>query len=89
MVADIEKLEEMDASELHARRLNAKEVLTPMSGENFIFPIADGTVKLSGEDQVLRTSTFIRDRPDRGEEQEDLLVESDGSSSTPFHESSL
>ena len=25
-VADIEELEEMDASELHARRLNAKEV---------------------------------------------------------------
>ena len=89
MVADIEELEEMDASELYARRLNAKEVLTPMSGEKFIFPIADGTVKLSGENQVLRTSTLIRDRPDRGEEQEDLLVESDGSSSTPFHESSL
>ena len=29
MVADVEELEEMDASELHARRLNAKEVLTP------------------------------------------------------------
>ena len=28
MVADIEELEEMDASELHARRLNAKEVFT-------------------------------------------------------------
>ena len=76
MVADIEELEEMDASELYARKLNAKEVLTPMSGEKFIFPIADGTVKLSGENQVLRTSTLIRDRPDRGKEQEDLLVES-------------
>ena len=30
VVADIEELEDMDASELHARRLNAKEVLTPM-----------------------------------------------------------
>ena len=38
LVADIEELEEMDASELHARNLNAK-VLTPMNGENFIFPI--------------------------------------------------
>ena len=28
-MAYIEELEEMDASELHARRLNAKEVLTP------------------------------------------------------------
>ena len=29
MVADIEEMEKMDASELHARRLNAKEVSTP------------------------------------------------------------
>ena len=35
MVADIEELEEMDASEIHARRLNAKEVLTPMKGDFF------------------------------------------------------
>ena len=35
----------MDATEFHARRLNAKEVLTPMKGGNFIFPVADGTVK--------------------------------------------
>ena len=32
------------------KRLNAKEVFTPMSGDKFIFPIADGTVKLSGGD---------------------------------------
>ena len=48
MVADIEELEEMDAPELDARRLDAKEVLTHMNGESFIFPIADGTVNLSG-----------------------------------------
>ena len=29
VIADVEELEEMDASEIHARRLNAKEVLTP------------------------------------------------------------
>ena len=29
-VADIEELDQMDAPELHARRLNVKEVLTPM-----------------------------------------------------------
>ena len=89
MVADIEELEEMDASELHGKRLNAKEVLTPTRGEQFIFPIAGGTVELSGGDQGLRTSTFIRDRPDRGEEQGNLRGESDGSSSTPFQVSSL
>ena len=47
VIADIEELEEMDASELHARRLNAKEVLTPMKGDNFKFPAADGRVKIS------------------------------------------
>ena len=57
-------------------------------GENLIFPIADGKVKLSGGDQVLRTSTLIRDRPDRGEEQGNLQGESDGSSSTPHRDSS-
>ena len=80
MIADIEELEKMDASEIRSRRLNAKEVLKPKTVKNII-PIADGTVKLSGGDQVLRTSTFIRDNPDRGEEQGYLRGESDGSSS--------
>ena len=57
MVADIEELEEMDASELQARRINAKEVLTPMKGEHITFQIADGTVKISGAEPRLRTST--------------------------------
>ena len=83
MVADIEELEEMDASELHSGRLNAKEVLTPMEGEKFILPVADGTVETSGEDQDLRASTFIRESPDRGEEQDNLRGVSDKSSSTP------
>ena len=85
LVADIEDLEKMDASEIHAKRLNAREVLRP------IFPFADGTVKLSGGDQVLRTSTLIRDRPGRGEEQGNLQGESflDGSSSTLLQDSSL
>ena len=64
MVADIEELGKMDASEIHAGRLNAKVVLTPKNVEKFIFSIADGTVNFSGGDQVLRTSTFIRDHPD-------------------------
>ena len=69
------------------KKLNAKEVLTPINGEQFIFPVADGTVKLSGGVQVLRTSTLIRDRPDRGEEQGSSQGESDGSSSTPLRDS--
>ena len=35
VVADIEELEQMDASELHARRVNAKEVLTPKGGRRW------------------------------------------------------
>ena len=56
MVADIEELEEMDTSELNARRLNAKEVLTPQRSGNFTFFVADGTVKIFGRVQLLRTS---------------------------------
>ena len=81
--ADIEELEQMDASETHARRLNAKEVSTPMKGDKNIFPIADGTVKICGGDQRLRTSTLIWDRPERGEEQEMLQGESGGLSPPP------
>ena len=33
MTAYIEELEEMDTSEIHDRRLNAKEVLTPLKGD--------------------------------------------------------
>ena len=78
LVADIEELKKLDASEVHAKRLDAKEV---MNGEKFMFPIEDGTVKLSGGDHTLRTSTLIRDSPDRGEEQNNHPREPDGSSS--------
>ena len=88
LVADIDELEQMDASEIYAKKLNAKEVLTPMSGEQYIFLIADGTFKLSGGDQVLRTSTLMLDRPGRGQEQGNLQGESDESSSTPLRDSS-
>ena len=37
MIADIEELEEMDASEVNARRRNAQEVLTPMKGDHFLY----------------------------------------------------
>ena len=43
MVEDIEEQGNLDASEIHARRLNAKEMLTPQSREDFIFTIAAGT----------------------------------------------
>ena len=54
MVADSEDLEQIDATELHARRINAKDVLAPMEGEKFMLPTEDGTVKFSGGDQDLK-----------------------------------
>ena len=89
MVADIETLEQMDASELHARRLNAKEVLTLKISGNFRFPVADGTVKNFGRELRLKTSTFTREAPERGEEHEGLWGESDEPSSpTPLQDDS-
>ena len=35
LVAEAEEWEKMDASEIHARRLNAKDVLPPMNGESY------------------------------------------------------
>ena len=67
LVADIEELETMDASEIYSKRLDAKEVIFPKENGIFIFPLADGRIKLPGGDQDLRTSTLIRERPIRGE----------------------
>ena len=78
MVADIEELGTMDASEIYSKRLSAKEVIFPKQGE-FNFPIADGRIKTPGRDQELRTSTLTRPRPIRGESNIDFLGESEGS----------
>ena len=83
LVADIDELETMDASEIYSKRLNAKVVIFPIEKGNFIFPAVDGRIKLPGRDQELRTSTLIRERPLRGESHVDFLGESEGSLSPP------
>ena len=45
LVADLEELETMDASEIYTKRLDAKKVIFPKENGNFIFPIADGRIK--------------------------------------------
>ena len=78
MVADIEELEEMDASELHARRLNAKEVLTPQrSGKLHVLSHRWNSQNSLEEKQRLRTSTLTWNCPERGEAQEILEGKSD------------
>ena len=82
LIADLEELETMDASEIYSKRLNAKEVIFPKQGE-FVFPIADGRIKTPGGDQELRTSTLVRHRPIQGESNVDFLEESEGSLPQP------
>ena len=79
LVADIEELETMDASEICSKRLNAKEVIFPKENGKINFPVADERIKFVGGDQELRTSTLIRDHPIRAENQSDFLGESEGS----------
>ena len=86
LVADLEELETMDASEIYSKRLNAKKVRFPEEKGEFIFPIADGRIKPLGGDQDLRTSTLIRQRPTRGESRRYSLGESEGSL-PPLHDS--
>ena len=83
LVADLEELETMDASEIYSKRLNAKEVIFPKEKGEFIFPIADGRIKTLGGDQDLRTSTLVRHRPIQGESNIDFLGESEGSLPQP------
>ena len=78
MVADIEELETMDASEIYSKRRNAKEVIFLQENGKFIFPVAEGRIKFAGGDQDLRTSTSIRDDPIQGESNVDFLGESEG-----------
>ena len=82
LIADLEELETVDASEIYSKRLNAKEVIFPKEGE-FIFPIADGRIKTPGGDQELRTSTLVRPRPIQGESHVDFLGEPEGSLPQP------
>ena len=79
LIADIEELETMDASETYSERLNAKEVIFPKENGKCIYPAADGRIKPLGRDQELRTSTLVRERPIRGEGHFDFLGESEGS----------
>ena len=75
LIADLEELETMDASEIYSKRLNAKEVMFPRQGE-FVFPVADGRIKTHGGVQELRTSTLIRPRRIQGDSHVDFIGES-------------
>ena len=46
LIADIDELENLDASEIYPRRPNAKEVLKTQKNVEFVIPVADGSAKL-------------------------------------------
>ena len=58
----------LDASEIYPRRINAKKVLTTQKYDEFIFPLADGTSKLSGRDHEFREPTPRREPTVRRED---------------------
>ena len=68
LIADLEDLEKLDASDIYPRRINAKEVLISETGDEFIFPFADGTAKMSGKDHDFREPTLIREPTVRSED---------------------
>ena len=73
MVTDIEELEETDASEIHATRLN--ESVNAHEKWTIHIPNRGWNSKTLWRDQDLRTSTLIRDSPERGEEQDTISAE--------------
>ena len=83
LVADLEALETMDASEIYSKKTQCERGDISLIKRRIIFPIADGRIKLPGGDQDLRTSTLIRQRPVQGESYLDFLEESEGSLPPP------
>ena len=73
MVAHIEELGNLDASEISARRLDAKEVSTPEKGGSVTFLIAEGTAKLFGRDHGVREPTPRREQLVRSEDPREEL----------------
>ena len=89
LVVDSEELEEKDASEIHAERINAKEVILPKRGENCKFFVADGTAQPHGRDEVLGKSFFIRNQVVRGASRQDFQDVTIGSPPTTYFQDSF
>ena len=67
MIADLEDSEKLDASEIYPRRTNANEALITQKGDDIIYPVADGTAKLSRRSCEFREPTLRREPTVRSE----------------------
>ena len=80
LIADLEVLETMDASEIYSKKDSMqRKYYFPKKMENLFFQ----SQMDDGGGQELRTSTLIRERPIRGESLLDFLGESEGSLPQP------
>ena len=68
MIADLDDLENLDASEIQPQRLNAKEVLTPPKEGTFHFPKSQMEQKLFGRGHGVREPTLRRESIARSED---------------------
>ena len=80
LIADMEELSKLDASDFDPRRINAKEMLIRQKDDEFIFPIADCTAKLAGRDYEFREPTPRQESTLRSE---DLSEKLQGGSGEP------
>ena len=80
LVADIEDLETMDATETTRKFSTQRKSYFPKKMD---FSVADGRIRPLGGDQDLRTRTLVRQRPIQGESNIDFLGEPEGSLPQP------
>ena len=86
MVADIEELETMDASEIYSKRLNAKEVIFPKE-KGKLFSNRRWTNRTSWRRSRPENIHLDTEHPIRGESRRDFLGDSDGSLPPPPQDS--
>ena len=68
LIADLEEVEKLDASDMYLRRISAKEALISQKGDEFMSPVGDDTTKLSVRDYEFREPTLRREPTVRSED---------------------
>ena len=77
LVADLEELETMDASEIYSKKTQCERGdISQRKKENLFFQSQMDELRTLGGDQDLKTSTLVRHRPIQGESNIDFLGES-------------
>ena len=82
LIADLEELESMDASEIYSKRFNAKEVMFHQT-RRIHFSNRRWTNQNPGRRSGTENTTLVRPRPIQGESNIDFLGESEGSLPQP------